>query len=41
MNIRNRQHTTDAARRRGLLAVLDRSALAFVLICDGVDVQLN
>ena len=41
MNIRGRQHPTAAARRRGLLAVLDWSALAFALICDGVDVQLN
>ena len=41
MNIRSRQHPTAAARRRGLPAVLDWSALAFALICDGVDVQPN
>jgi hypothetical protein len=41
MNVHNLQHTTAAARRRGLLAVLGWSALAFAMICDGVAVQLN
>jgi hypothetical protein len=41
MNTRGRQHPTPAARRRGLPAVVDWPALAFALICDGVDVQPN
>jgi hypothetical protein len=40
MNIRNLQHATAAARRRGLLAVLERSALGFAP-CDGADVQAD
>ena len=41
MNIRSLQRTAAAARRRGLPAVLDWSALAFALICDGVVVQTD
>jgi hypothetical protein len=39
MSIRNFQRAAAAGQRRRLPMILDRSVLAFALLCDGIVVQ--